>query len=222
MGPPASGAAPPRHPSPRARERSTAVALHVVTANVNGIRTAQRRGGLQWLASCGADVLCLQEVRATAAQVDAALGAAGLAEWHHGRAGFLESERAHLDRWYAAPPEGLGWTDLGRRFGGDGPGPYTWGRGGAAGSTPTGDVASTACWHHRRWPSAPWAWWRTRRRPTPSAGATTPRCRRGSPQRSHQPTPDPRTAVTEPRVPVVGNGCVHRSIPPTSRLRCGS
>lgn len=213
--------------------------LHVVTANVNGIRAALRRGGLAWLAGSGADVLCLQEVRATADQVADALAAAGMADWHlalapgdrlghagvallsraplrevsvdlggsaragqgrwveaclpdgaggalriatvymhtgaaegvrrqekedllsavgewladhtdgpallcgdlnvahssadiknwrgnRGKAGFLESERAHLDRWYAAPPEGLGWRDLGRWFGGAGPGPYTW------------------------------------------------------------------------------------------------
>jgi exodeoxyribonuclease-3 len=216
------------------------VALHVVTANVNGIRAALRRGGLTWLADSGADVLCLQEVRATPEQVDEALGAAGLGEWHlalapgarnghagvallaraplthvvlgvggsefadqgrwveasvsdpdgrsrvrvasvyvhtgepegpraqekdrflaamgawmaahsaeaalvcgdlnvahseldiknwrgnRGKAGFLESERAHLDRWYSDPPDGPGWVDLGRRFGGEGPGPYTW------------------------------------------------------------------------------------------------
>jgi exodeoxyribonuclease-3 len=215
------------------------MALTVVTANVNGIRAALRRGGLAWLAGCGADVLCLQEIRATRDEVAAALGAGGLGEWdlalaeglrsghagvallsrtplrdvlvgvgpeefadqgrwieatvadragtsvrlasvyvhtgesdgprraekdrflaamgrwmaaraaepalvcgdlnvahtahdiknwrgNRGKAGFLESERAHLDHWYAAAPEGLGWTDLGRRFGGDGPGPYTW------------------------------------------------------------------------------------------------
>ncbi len=214
--------------------------LHVVTANVNGIRAALRRGGLDWLASSGADVLCLQEVRATPEQVAEVLGAAGLGAWHlalapgtrnghagvallsrtpltevtvgvgdpefadqgrwidalvadpsggpalrvasvyvhtgeaegpraqekdrfltamgswmaghcgeaalvcgdlnvahsqhdiknwrgnRGKAGFLESERAHLDRWYADSPDGLGWVDLGRRFGGNGPGPYTW------------------------------------------------------------------------------------------------
>lgn len=212
--------------------------LHVVTANVNGIRAALRRGGLEWLAGCGADVLCLQEVRATAEQAAEALGAGGLGDWHmahapasdrpghagvallsrtpladvglsldpefdaqgrwvealvghgddavrvasayvhtgsaegprreekdrfltaigswlaahgdrpalvcgdlnvghtqqdiknwrgnRGKAGFLESERAHLDRWYGTPPDGLGWVDLGRRFGGEGPGPYTW------------------------------------------------------------------------------------------------
>lgn len=37
-------------------------------------------------------------------------------------AGFLPEERAYLDRWFGA----LGWTDLGRAHGGEGPGPYTW------------------------------------------------------------------------------------------------
>lgn len=37
-------------------------------------------------------------------------------------AGFLPAERAYLDRWF----DDLGWTDLGRALGGDGPGPYTW------------------------------------------------------------------------------------------------
>ena len=37
-------------------------------------------------------------------------------------AGFLPVERAFLDRWF----DELGWHDLGRRLGGDGPGPYTW------------------------------------------------------------------------------------------------
>ncbi|WP_245993508.1 exodeoxyribonuclease III [Xylanimonas allomyrinae] len=37
-------------------------------------------------------------------------------------AGFLPQERAYLDRWFGE----LGWTDLGRAHGGEGPGPYTW------------------------------------------------------------------------------------------------
>jgi exodeoxyribonuclease-3 len=40
---------------------------------------------------------------------------------NRGKAGFLPAERAYFDRWLAA-----GWVDLGRAFGGDGPGPYTW------------------------------------------------------------------------------------------------
>ena len=37
-------------------------------------------------------------------------------------AGFLPEERAYVDRWL----DELGWTDLGRAHGGEGPGPYTW------------------------------------------------------------------------------------------------
>jgi exodeoxyribonuclease III len=37
-------------------------------------------------------------------------------------AGFLPEERAYVDRWL----DDLGWHDLGRELGGEGPGPYTW------------------------------------------------------------------------------------------------
>jgi len=37
-------------------------------------------------------------------------------------AGFLPAERAYVDRWL----DELGWADLGRVHGGEGPGPYTW------------------------------------------------------------------------------------------------
>lgn len=211
-----------------------------MTANVNGIRAALRRGGLSWLARSGAHLIGLQEVRANPDQVSQALAEAGMGDWHlalapavrpgrsgvallsrtplhevtsgldpqvpagegrwieatvadphggpgirvasayvpkgqaegvareakdrflsavgtwltahrerpallfsdlnvahtaadlknwrgnRGRPGFLESERAHLDRWYAPTPDGLGWTDLGRHFGGPGPGPFSW------------------------------------------------------------------------------------------------
>ncbi len=213
--------------------------LRLVTANVNGIRAAARRGGLAWLAASGAQILCLQEVRATDEQLAAVLDAAGLGHLHvahteaesrgragvavlttmpqravrigvgpaefagsgrwvevdvdtdagpltvasvyvhtgeatdearqsekyrfldameqrlvhlgrprarrqavvcgdlnvahtehdiknwkgnRGKAGFLENERAYLTRWFSEH----GYVDLGRRFGGDGPGPYTW------------------------------------------------------------------------------------------------
>lgn len=214
--------------------------LTVVTANVNGIRAAHKRGGLTWLAHSGADVICLQEVRATHEQLHATLADSPLNSWHvvhdpapqlgragvailsrqapvasrnavrhaaldrsgrwleadfdttlgtitivstyvhagevgtprqddkwlfldamHKRldalrrasaksdshvlvagdfniahrevdlknwranrdnAGFLPREREYLDRWFTSSS----WVDLGRRFGGDGPGPYTW------------------------------------------------------------------------------------------------
>lgn len=56
--------------------------MRVVTANVNGIRAAARRGGLDWLAAADADVLCLQEVRATAEQVTQELAQSPLADWY--------------------------------------------------------------------------------------------------------------------------------------------
>ncbi|MFM8774547.1 MAG: exodeoxyribonuclease III [Actinomycetota bacterium] len=53
-----------------------------VTANVNGIRAAARRGGLSWLADLDADVICLQEVRATHDQVHEQLAESRLAHLH--------------------------------------------------------------------------------------------------------------------------------------------
>ena len=49
---------------------------------------------------------------------------ADIANWRGNKksAGFLPEERAYLDRWFGE----LGWTDLGRAHGGEGPGPYTW------------------------------------------------------------------------------------------------
>jgi exodeoxyribonuclease-3 len=201
--------------------------MRLIVANVNGVRAAARRGGLAWLAARDADVITLQEVRASAEQLAKALADGGLAGYHvalaesdqpgragvavlsrhpieqqveqlgagvddRGRwlevttagiiavscyvhtgeagtprqdvkyafldamtarmavlpepavvtgdfniahrnidiknwkgnlkkAGFLPAERAYFDRWAET-----GWVDLGRRFGGDGPGPYTW------------------------------------------------------------------------------------------------
>ncbi|MGB8022022.1 MAG: endonuclease/exonuclease/phosphatase family protein [Candidatus Nanopelagicales bacterium] len=83
------------------------MSLVVVTANVNGIRAALRRGGLQWLAGCGADVVCLQEVRATPDEVGAALGAekdrllCAIGDWMAERATGVEVHRAatYAERW---------------------------------------------------------------------------------------------------------------------------
>lgn len=52
----------------------------IVTANVNGIRAAARKGMVDWLTGLDADVVLLQEVRATAEQVPAAL--TDLPGWH--------------------------------------------------------------------------------------------------------------------------------------------
>ncbi len=55
--------------------------LRVVSANVNGIRAAARRGGLTWLAAQQPDVLCLQEVRASDAQLRELVGEGPFAGW---------------------------------------------------------------------------------------------------------------------------------------------
>jgi exodeoxyribonuclease III len=56
--------------------------LTAVTVNVNGIRAADRRGGLTWLAKADADILCLQEIRATHEQLHEVISASPLAGWH--------------------------------------------------------------------------------------------------------------------------------------------
>lgn len=68
--------------------------FRVITANVNGIRAAERRGGLDWLAAAQADAICLQEVRATRAQLDEALAGSAFAAWHVAHAEAPEKGRA--------------------------------------------------------------------------------------------------------------------------------
>ena len=47
--------------------------MRVVTLNVNGIRSAAKKGLYRWLAAQKADVVCLQEIKAQEADLDAAL-----------------------------------------------------------------------------------------------------------------------------------------------------
>ena len=60
--------------------------LGVITANANGVRAAQKRGGFDWikaqLDSGVAEVICLQEVRATTEQLHEVLKAVGLSDLH--------------------------------------------------------------------------------------------------------------------------------------------
>ena len=55
--------------------------MRVVTANVNGVRAAARRGMIPWLRSAEPDVLCLQEVRASDVDLAKVLAEAGLGHW---------------------------------------------------------------------------------------------------------------------------------------------
>jgi len=47
--------------------------LRVITLNVNGIRSAAKKGLYPWLAAQKADVVCLQEIKAQEADLDSAL-----------------------------------------------------------------------------------------------------------------------------------------------------
>jgi len=49
--------------------------LRVITLNVNGIRSAARKGLYRWLAAQKADVVCLQEIKAHDGDLDAAMRA---------------------------------------------------------------------------------------------------------------------------------------------------
>lgn len=55
--------------------------MRIVSANLNGVRAARKRGGLDWLADLEADVVCFQEVRASQAQLSEALKGTGFADW---------------------------------------------------------------------------------------------------------------------------------------------
>lgn len=55
--------------------------MHLVSWNVNGIRACLRKGGGNWLAACGADIICLQETRALPEQAGLELPGY-VASWH--------------------------------------------------------------------------------------------------------------------------------------------
>lgn len=58
--------------------------MRVVTLNLNGIRSAASKGFYDWLAAQGADIVCLQELKAQAADMTAQmLAPAGYHGFHH-------------------------------------------------------------------------------------------------------------------------------------------
>ncbi len=68
--------------------------MRVITANVNGIRAAVRRGAVPWLVAAEPDVLALQETRATRAQFDQAIAGTPLAGYTVHLAGSSAAGRA--------------------------------------------------------------------------------------------------------------------------------
>lgn len=51
--------------------------MKIITLNVNGIRSAARKGVFQWMARTRADVVCIQELKAQAVDLDDAMRAPG-------------------------------------------------------------------------------------------------------------------------------------------------
>jgi exodeoxyribonuclease III len=66
----------------------------LVSANVNGIRAAVRRGGLAWLEAAAPDVVTLQEVRASDDELRAALAGSLFEGWHVAHAACATKGRA--------------------------------------------------------------------------------------------------------------------------------
>jgi exodeoxyribonuclease III len=58
--------------------------LRIITLNLNGIRSAVKKGWLDWLAAQQADIVCVQELKAQAADLTEAMrSAAGLTGYFH-------------------------------------------------------------------------------------------------------------------------------------------
>ena len=55
-------------------------AIRVVSLNLNGLRSAARKGVLDWIEQSGADIVCLQETRLTHSQWGDSFK---LPLWHH-------------------------------------------------------------------------------------------------------------------------------------------
>ena len=49
---------------------------------MNGVRAAYRRGGLSWITDQSPDIVTMQEVRASPAELQSTLVAGGMADWH--------------------------------------------------------------------------------------------------------------------------------------------
>ena len=56
--------------------------LRVVSHNLNGIRSAARKGWLDWVVGCNAHIVCVQELKAQADDLDEAMTALGPAKGH--------------------------------------------------------------------------------------------------------------------------------------------
>jgi exodeoxyribonuclease III len=91
----------------------------LVSANVNGIRAAARRGGVAWLEAVAPDVVTLQEVRAGGEQLAAALAGSVFEGWHVAQSPSAVAGRAGVAVLSRLPFAGVR-TDVGADFEGSG------------------------------------------------------------------------------------------------------
>ena len=57
--------------------------MKIITANVNGIRAAEKKGFFNWLAAADADVVCLQEIKAQEEQLSVQFYPSGYYVYYH-------------------------------------------------------------------------------------------------------------------------------------------
>ena len=95
------------------------VPVILVSANVNGIRAAARRGGVTWLAAAVPDVVTLQEVRADEDQLAAALAGSVFEGWHVAHAPSVVPGRSGVAVLSRTPFAQVR-TDVGEEFAGSG------------------------------------------------------------------------------------------------------
>jgi exodeoxyribonuclease-3 len=90
--------------------------MRIITVNVNGIRSAARKGFFDWLQTTGADIVCLQETKCQEHQRSGELlRPTGFHAWYHdaekpGYSGVAIYSRIVPDRVHV----GLGWDDMDR------------------------------------------------------------------------------------------------------------
>lgn len=102
----------------------TVISTYIHSATVGTPSLEEKYGFLELVTARMAEIAAAGGLAVVAGDVNIAHRTVDIKNWKGNlkSAGFLPEERAYLDRWF----DGLGWRDLGRELGGEGPGPYTW------------------------------------------------------------------------------------------------
>lgn len=92
--------------------------MNIISWNVNGIRAVEKKGFLNWLASCGADVVCIQETKANPAQLSENLiappygeNASSVLSGSSGGAGLFDDCQRYYSSFSSAKKAGYSGTD---------------------------------------------------------------------------------------------------------------